>query len=222
MTNSLKMKLLASALILGTTAMASAQQAQDSRHPASISIAQAAAPSGSAQTPGGQPGMMGGGTGGGAMMGGGPGGGAMMGGGPGGNWGGAGHGWGMGGGMMSMMGMMGDPDQMIKFVDGRLAFIKTEMKITSAQQPLWDAFASALRENARTMNAAMSAMMTRHAGDVALPERLDQQEAVLSARLEALRKTKSALGPLYAALTDEQKKTMDTLVRGPMAGPGMM
>jgi LTXXQ motif family protein len=45
-----------------------------------------------------------------------------------------------------------------------------------------------------------------------------------AAHLEALRKLKSAIDPLYAALSDEQKKTADQLMVGPMGimGMGMM
>jgi len=41
----------------------------------------------------------------------------------------------------------------------------------------------------------------------------------MTAHLEALRKLKMAVDPLYAALSNEQKKTADTLVLSPM---GMM
>ena len=41
--------------------------------------------------------------------------------------------WGMGmGQMMGGWGMMGGPDAMIDRIDGRLAFMKTELKITEA------------------------------------------------------------------------------------------
>jgi len=52
-----------------------------------------------------------------------------------------------------------------------------------------------------------------------LPDKLATREKMLAARLEALRKLKAAVDPLYAALSDEQKKTADELIMGPM---GMM
>ena len=45
------------------------------------------------------------------------------------------------------------------------------------------------------------------------------REKMMTAHLEALRKFKAAVDPLYAALSDEQKKTADELLIGPM---GMM
>ena len=52
-----------------------------------------------------------------------------------------------------------------------------------------------------------------------LPEKLAAREKLITAHLEALRKFKAAVDPLYAALGDEQKKTADELLIGPM---GMM
>jgi LTXXQ motif family protein len=45
------------------------------------------------------------------------------------------------------------------------------------------------------------------------------REKMMTAHLEALHRLKAAVDPLYAALSDEQKKTADELLMGPM---GMM
>ena len=50
---------------------------------------------------------------------------------------------------MQMMGSMAD------HVEGRIAFLKTELKITDAQQPLWNAVADAMRASAKDMAAMM-------------------------------------------------------------------
>ena len=47
-------------------------------------------------------------------------------------------------------------------------------------------------------------------------DRLDHMENIMSAMLEAVKGTKAALAPLYAVLTDEQKKVADQLIHGPM------
>ncbi|ORE90722.1 Spy/CpxP family protein refolding chaperone [Aurantimonas sp. 22II-16-19i] len=44
-------------------------------------------------------------------------------------------------------------DTMLHRVDGRLAFIRTELKITDAQMPAWNAFAEAVRSAAQAHNA---------------------------------------------------------------------
>jgi hypothetical protein len=63
-------------------------------------------------------------------------------------------------------------------------------------------------------------MMSRRSESTAsLPERLDQNEQLMAAQLDSMRATNKALKPLYAALSDDQKKTADQLFWGPM---GMM
>ena len=113
---------------------------------------------------------------------------------------------------MSMMGAMA------RHVEGRLAFLKTELKITDAQLPLWNAVADAMRANAKNMGDMAGGMMGG-SETATLPDKLAMREKMMTAHLEALRKFKAAVDPLYAALSDEQKKTADELLIGPM---GMM
>lgn len=114
-------------------------------------------------------------------------------------------------GMMCMM--------MGRHVEGRLAFLKTELKITANQEPLWNAYADAARANAKGMAGHCTAMMKANASEMSLPDRLDQHEQMMAARLDALRSLNKALKPLYAALSEEQKKEIDEIAWGPM---GMM
>ena len=142
---------------------------------------------------------------------------------------------GLGPGMMGpgMMGNDGGPGMMrwgasgsamcsamAGHIDGRLAYVKAELKITDAQEPLWNSYATAARDSANTMLARCMTMMSRHGGSTAsLPDRLDQNEQLMAAQLDALRATNKALKPLYAALSESQKQTADQLLGGPM---GMM
>ena len=126
--------------------------------------------------------------------------------------------------MMGMMRMMMGRDgmsmmgAMARHVEGRLAFLKTELKITDAQLPLWNAVADAMRANAKTMGDMAGGMMGG-SQTATLPDKLAMREKMITTHLEALRKFKAAVDPLYAALSDEQKKTADELLIGPM---GMM
>ena len=132
-----------------------------------------------------------------------------------------------GSGGMPMMGMMrmmmgqdgmGGMSMMAGHVEGRLAFLKTELKITDAQLPLWNGVADAIRANAKSVSEMSGPMMgSMHTGT--LPEKLAAREKMMTAHLEALRKFKAAVDPLYGALSDEQKKTADELLIGPI---GMM
>ena len=57
-------------------------------------------------------------------------------------------------GMMHMMGMMGrgmDGMATIDRIEGRIAFLRAELKITDAQADAWNGFADALRTNARKL-----------------------------------------------------------------------
>jgi len=107
---------------------------------------------------------------------------------------------------------------MAKHIDGRLAFLKTELKITDAQLPLWNALAQAMRANATAMQAMPDAMMGMSKA-ATLPDKLTERETMLTARIEAVRKLKGAVDPLYAALDANHKKTADEIMLSPM---GMM
>ena len=126
--------------------------------------------------------------------------------------------------MMGMMRMMMGRDgmsmmgAMTRHVEGRLAFLKTELKITDAQLPLWNAVADAIRASAKSMGDIAVGMMGG-SQTATLPDKLAMREKMMAAHLEALQKFKAAVDPLYAALSEEQKKTADELLIGPM---GMM
>jgi hypothetical protein len=124
--------------------------------------------------------------------------------------------------MMGMMQMM--MGGMAGHVEGRIAFLKTELKITDAQQPLWNAVADAMRASAQDMAAMMPLMQSMMQSSGTLPEKLTAREKVMTAHLDALRKLEAAVEPLYTALSDDQKKTADQLMLGPtgMMGMGMM
>jgi hypothetical protein len=121
-------------------------------------------------------------------------------------------GGGMTGGGMMCGGMMSD------HTEGRLAFLKTELKITDAQLPQWNRVAEALRATGSTMTG-MHQQMMQGGWPATLPARLDLREKMLAAHLDALKGMKAALAPLYAAFSDEQKKIADDLMTCPM---GMM
>jgi hypothetical protein len=120
--------------------------------------------------------------------------------------------------MRQMMGQQGGMGMPFEHTEGRIAFLKTELKITDAQTPQWNAFADALRANAKT-HQAMHEQMTKGGMPSSWPERLTFQQKALSARLDGLKALEAAAKPLYAVLTDDQKKLADQLLSGPM---GMM
>ena len=109
------------------------------------------------------------------------------------------------------------PDGMLDRVEGRLAFIKAELKIAEAQAPAWSQLADAIRAAAKNHNARMKTVIKGEERGRTLPERLDAHEQFMSARLDEIKQIKGSLNALYAVLSEEQKREADELVL-PMAG----
>jgi hypothetical protein len=184
---------LAAVAVLATVPLAAHSQTRPADDHSAHHPAQAQAPGAPAATggmdmkSGGSGGMMGGDMG--RMM-------TMM------------HGGMMGGGMMGGM--------PLKHVEGRLAFLKTELKITPTQEPQWTKFADVVRSTAKNAQTAMPPMKHGDAKASTAPDRLGQYEKTLTSRLETIRTLKAAVDPLYALLSDDQKKVADELLMGPM------
>jgi hypothetical protein len=127
----------------------------------------------------------------------------------------------MGGGMMDMSAM-----HCMGLSDERLASAKAELNLTNAQLPLWTAFVEQVKANTQVMGRGMmmgpgaqpgSGMMMASGS---LPERLERHEKMMTAHLEALRKTRAAASRLYGVLTPEQRSKADRLLCGQMAQSG--
>ena len=100
-------------------------------------------------------------------------------------------------------------------VDARLAYMKTALKITDAQQPQWNAFADVLRKQARERDQQIQAWRARMAQGTATNEkptaiaRTERQQQRHAAALTRLNERLAVQKPLYAALTAEQKAIAD-------------
>lgn len=111
----------------------------------------------------------------------------------------------MDGNMMSMMANM-----MASHIEGRLAFLKTELKITPDQSDTWNRYADAYRAAATSMHAMHDSMMGMMQGD--LPSRMAARQKMMAAHLDALNAVAVPLNALYAVLTPDQKKSADELL----------
>jgi hypothetical protein len=132
----------------------------------------------------------------------------------------------MGPWMMGRNGMMGGQggawmcSMMSYHMSGRLAYLKAELQITGAQEVLWNAYASAVQSNSHNMAARCNTMMGGNAWNtLSLPDRLARHEQFMAVQIDALRAIDKNLKPLYASLSDSQKKVADQLIWCPM---GMM
>lgn len=160
-----------------------------------------------------------------------------------------GHGGGMDHGGMMGQGMMGGMDhgatgggagghggmmmghmmcRTTEHVEGRLAYLKAELKLTDAQTPQWNAFADAVKSSTQKAGQAC-ASMHEHGGSESsgmsgmsggVLQHLGMMEKMMGAHLEEIRAIKAAAEPLFAVLTDEQKKIADQTMTG-MMGFGM-
>lgn len=95
-------------------------------------------------------------------------------------------------------------------VEGRIAFLRTELKVTDQQSGAWNEFADALRTGAKRHNEMRQHMAS--APMASMSARLEEHERLLNARLESTRSIRATLTRLRETLTDEQKRTLDELV----------
>jgi len=122
---------------------------------------------------------------------------------------------------MGMLGM-GANDR----IEGRIAFLHAELKITAAQEVAWKKFADVLRENSKKTREMGAGSMQMQESDLAALAA--NQAKQLQARADELMSMSKALKPLLESLSPEQKKTASELlpqqVSGMMSGmmPGMM
>jgi hypothetical protein len=123
-------------------------------------------------------------------------------------------------GSMAMHTEMGLAGMMpLRHVEGQIAFYKAELRITDSQAPQWNAFADVMRGQAATGQAQGPSQ----SATASVPDMIEHRIAALSARVEAMKTMLAAFKPLYAVLSDDQRKTADALLleRGMGAGPHM-
>lgn len=98
-----------------------------------------------------------------------------------------------------------------KFVDGRIAFLKTELKITPAQEAQWQQVETAMRENAKQLDQTITtARQDRSKMDAV--QRLEQREQFAKVRADNDARLLAAFKPLYASLSPEQQQMANQLV----------
>jgi Spy/CpxP family protein refolding chaperone len=98
-----------------------------------------------------------------------------------------------------------------QFVDGRIAFLKTELKITPAQETQWGQVEAAMRENARALDQAITAARQSRSGSDAV-QRLELREQFAKVRADNDARLLAAFKPLYASLSPDQQQMANQLV----------
>ena len=106
--------------------------------------------------------------------------------------------------------LMGGP---AKHLEGRIAFLRTELGIIDTQMPLFNAFTEALWVAAKSVQGLHNQMISGKCPDT-LPERLAWYEQIMTAHLEAFKKVRSTAVSLYQALSAEQQQLADSFMIG--------
>jgi periplasmic protein CpxP/Spy len=94
--------------------------------------------------------------------------------------------------------------------DARLNALQAQLHITDAQMPQWNAFAQAMRQNANSTDA----LFRQRAQSVTNMSALDNMKSyaqIARAYADSTQSLAQAFEPLYLALNDQQKHTIDAL-----------
>ncbi len=94
-------------------------------------------------------------------------------------------------------------------LEGNVAFLRAELRITDAQAAAWEAFAAALRDSHTHLDAARATLEDKGMGADPVAQ-LEAFENHLTARMEAIRSTRLAFNTLYGQLDEAQKRMVTT------------
>lgn len=116
--------------------------------------------------------------------------------------------------MRSQSPLAGDIGQ---YTEGKVAFLRAELKPTTAQEPVFTAFVDAFKAYSSNMSNHRQTMRDQReemAKDeqLNLPTKLGLRVGSMEQEVQALKGLQLGLANLYATLTDEQKQTADQLL----------
>jgi len=98
-------------------------------------------------------------------------------------------------------------------VEQRITTLHTALKITPSQEPLWNAVAQAMRENAAAMDKIVSQARTTPPQSMTAVEDLKMYQKFAQAHIDGLKNLIVSFEKLYAAMPDAQKKITDDVFR---------
>lgn len=94
-------------------------------------------------------------------------------------------------------------------IDGRIAYLKAELKITPAQEPQFDKVAQAMRENATDRQKNFEAMRAERGKPHSAVDSLNARIKMSQDRARNDQRLLAAFKPLYDSLTPDQKQVAD-------------
>ena len=95
-------------------------------------------------------------------------------------------------------------------VEARTKSLHDGLKITAAQEPQWQAVADVMRDNAKAMGALIRDRAAKMKTMTAIDD-LHSYAAIADAHAAGVKKLVTAFEPLYASLSDAQKKAADAM-----------
>jgi periplasmic protein CpxP/Spy len=95
-------------------------------------------------------------------------------------------------------------------VEARIKSLHDTLKITAAQAPQWQAVADVMRDNAKAMRALIRDRAAKAKTMTAIDD-LRSYAAIADAHAAGVKKLETAFEPLYASLSDTQKKAADAM-----------
>ena len=102
------------------------------------------------------------------------------------------------------------PAQADARVERQLQGLYTRLRITAAEQPQWNAFASTMQANAQQMSQLWSA---RQGGNTSALDDMRGYAQIAQAHAEGMQRLVAAFAPLYESLSPEQKAAADQAFR---------
>jgi hypothetical protein len=94
----------------------------------------------------------------------------------------------------------------------RIRNLHDRLRITAEQEQLWDQVGETIRNNTQNL-APLLRERRRAALSGSAPEVLHAYEALIEAQLDSQRKMVTVFEPLYATLSEDQKKVADAIIR---------
>jgi periplasmic protein CpxP/Spy len=98
-----------------------------------------------------------------------------------------------------------------RLVDGRIAFLKAELKITPAQETQWQEVAAAMRDNASSLDQAITTAR-QNRGPMDAIQRLEARAQFARLHADNDARLLAAVKPLYASLSPEQQEMANELL----------
>jgi len=101
----------------------------------------------------------------------------------------------------------------VEHAEAQIKQLQGELKITKVQEELWINFTQVMRENAKEMDAFITKARAENAKPMNAVEYMKFHSQISEVQLEQMKKLIPPFDTFYASMSDEQKKSTDTIFR---------